>query len=160
MIAANYLPYGIYAKILNLKTIITMKTIDFDIEKAKSGEYEIVTKHGVPVRIICWDKQDGVFKLVGLVKDTDGYEYCQSYDEHGDAREGDTAFNLQLVTDNMPYIDGFTDFEYAVGKEMYGYRYFKKAVEDGDQSVIDDVKRAPTDTRLPLTLNLLISSMP
>lgn len=119
-----------------------MKIIDFDIEKAKSGEYEIVTKHGVPVRIICWDKQDGVFKLVGLVKDSDGNESCQSYDEHGDAHEDDTAFDLQLVTDNMPYIDGFTDFEYAVGKEMYGYRYFKKAVEDGDRSVIDDVKRA------------------
>ena len=119
-----------------------MKTIDFDLEKAKSGEYEIVTKNGAPVRIICWDKQDGEFKLVGLVKDTDGYEFCQSYDEHGDARESDTAFDLRLVTDDMPKIDGFTDFEYAVGKEMYGYRYFKRAVQDGDQSVIDDVRRA------------------
>lgn len=74
-----------------------MKTIEFDLEKAKSGEYEIVTEKGAPVRIICWDKQDGVFKLVGLVKDTDGDEFCQSYDEHGDAREGDTSFNLRLV---------------------------------------------------------------
>ena len=119
-----------------------MKTIDFDLEKAKSGEYEIVTKNGAPVRIICWDKQDAEFKLVGLVKDTDGYEFCQSYDEHGDARESDTSFDLRLVTDDMPDTDSFTDFEYAVGKEMYGYRCLKKAVVDGDQSVIDDVKRA------------------
>lgn len=120
-----------------------MKTIEFDLEKAKSGEYEIVTKNGAPVRIICWNKQDGVFKLVGLVKNSDGYEFCQSYDEHGCAHEGGfTPFDLRLVTDDMPEIDGFTDFDYAVGKEMYGYRCFKKAVVDGDQSVIDDVKRA------------------
>lgn len=105
-----------------------MKIIDFDLEKAKSGEYEIVTKHGVPVRIICWDKQDGVFKLVGLVKDTDGCEYCQSYDEHGDAREGDTAFNLQLVCPDP--VSELTDFEYKVGSSMYG-SYIDEMNEEG-----------------------------
>ena len=105
-----------------------MKIIDFDIEKAKSGEYEIVTKHGVPVRIICWDKQDGVFKLVGLVKDTDGDEFCQSYDEHGDAREGDTAFNLQLVCSDP--VSELTDFEYKVGSSMYG-SYIDEMNEEG-----------------------------
>jgi hypothetical protein len=33
-----------------------MKTIEFDIEKAKTGYYKIATKDGRPARIICWDK--------------------------------------------------------------------------------------------------------
>ena len=105
-----------------------MKIIDFDLEKAKSGEYEIETENGSPVRIICWDKQDGEFKLVGLVKDTDGYEYCKSYDEHGDAHEGDSSFDLRLVCPDP--VSELTDFEYKVGCSMYG-SYIDEMNEEG-----------------------------
>ena len=117
-----------------------MKIIDFDLEKAKSGEYEIVTKNGASVRIICWDKQDGEFKLVGLVKDTDGYEFCQSYDEHGDAREDDTAFDLQLVCPDPD--PKFTYFEYAVGKEIYGEQRFMLEVDGGNKDIINGAKES------------------
>lgn len=107
-----------------------MKTIDFDIEKAKSGDYEIITENGLPVRIVCWDKQDGVFKIVGLVKNRDGYEFCQSYDENGSAREDDTAFDLRLVCPDPDPMSELTDFEYKVGSSMYG-SYIDEINEEG-----------------------------
>lgn len=117
-----------------------MKTIEFDLEKAKSGEYEIVTENGLPVRIVCWDKQDGVFKIVGLVKNRDGYEFCQSYDEHGSAREDDTAFDLRLVCPDP--VSELTDFEYAVGKEIYGNQRFVLEVDGGNEDIINGAKES------------------
>lgn len=117
-----------------------MRTIDFDLEKAKSGDYEIVTENGLPVRIICWDKQDGVFKLVGLVKNRDGYEFCQSYDEHGSAHEDDTAFDLRLVCPDP--VSELTDFEYAVGKEIYGKQRFVLEVDGGNKDIINGAKES------------------
>lgn len=109
-----------------------MKTIEFDLEKAKSGEYEIVTKNGASVRIICWDKQDGDFKLVGLVKDTDGYEFCQSYDEHGDAREGDTSFDLRLVTDDAPVVDDDLKHDDLSESLKEKYDYYARCIDDAN----------------------------
>lgn len=118
-----------------------MKTIEFDIEKAKSGDYEIVTRNGAPVRIVCWDKQDGVFKIVGLVKNCDGYEFCQSYDEHGSAHEGGfSPFDLQLVCPDPD--PKFTDFEYAVGKEIYGEQRFVLEVDGGNEDIINGAKES------------------
>jgi hypothetical protein len=117
-----------------------MKTIDFDLEKAKSGEYEIVTENGMPVRIVCWDKQDGVFKIVGLVKNSDGYEFCQSYDEHGSAHEDDTgwkAFDLRLV---CPDPDPVSELQiYKLALEKYWRPSDKSAVCDIRYTVQDNV---------------------
>ena len=76
-----------------------MKTIDFDIEKAKSGEYQVVTKDGRPARIICWNKNDGDFKIVALIE-TEGYEFSQSYKENGSAGEDDNDLDLQLQVED------------------------------------------------------------
>ena len=117
-----------------------MRTIDFDIEKAKSGEYEIKTENGLPVRIICWNKQDGEFKIVGLVKGRDGYEFCQSYDEHGSALEADKSFDLQLICPDP--VSELTDFEYAVGKEIYGEQRFMLEVDGGNEDIINGAKES------------------
>ena len=106
-----------------------MKTIDFDIEKAKSGNYKIVTKDGRPARIICWDKQDGDFKIVALVRDKDGYEYCQSYNVDGKSGECDKDLDLCLQVEVKPS-ELLTDFEYKVGSSMYG-SYIDEMNEEG-----------------------------
>ncbi len=38
-------------------------------QKIESGEYDVVTRQGVPVRIVCWDRKnfDG-YSIIALVK--------------------------------------------------------------------------------------------
>lgn len=106
------------------------KTIDFDIEKAKSGKYQVVTRDGRSARIICWDKIDGDFKIVALVKNKDCYEFAQSYKENGSAGEEDfDALDLHLEVEVEPS-ELLTDFEYKVGSSMYG-SYIDEMNEEG-----------------------------
>ena len=105
-----------------------MKTIDFDIEKAKSGNYKIVTKGGKPARIICWDKDDGDFKIVALIKDKDCYEFAQSYKENGSAGEEDhdaLDLRLQVEDDDKLTWEDLNEFEYVVAKALYDESFIK-----------------------------------
>lgn len=120
-----------------------MKTIDFDIEKAKSGYYKIVTRGGNPARIICWNKQDGDFKIVALVTDSSGYEYAQSYTEKGDARESDVSFDLCLQVDEKDELtwEDLAEFEYAVAKVLYD-EYF---IKTNNQDILRYIKRVANE---------------
>lgn len=73
-----------------------MKLVKFEIEKAKSGDYHIVTREGLPVRIICWDalctNHSCNTPIIGLVKTTTKniglgnaykYEICIEYSVRG-----------------------------------------------------------------------------
>lgn len=53
----------------------------FDIEAAKNGA-KVETRDGMPVRIICYDKVDGIYPIIVLVNH-DGYEACNGYNPDG-----------------------------------------------------------------------------
>lgn len=94
-----------------------MKTIEFDLEKAKSGDYVIKNSSGNPVRIICWDYPDEKYPLIGLVN-TGEREYVCYYNEHGESYL-DTQSTLHFeVEDGLTY-DGLSKFEKAVGLEFW-----------------------------------------
>lgn len=60
-----------------------MKTIEFDIKKAKSGLYDIIDTDGNSVRIICWDYPVITYPLIGLYSKQPDFEFLDYYDEHG-----------------------------------------------------------------------------
>ena len=84
-----------------------MKTIPFDIEKAKSGKYKIQNKDGKPVRIIEWNRksENGLTPIVGLINYGD-FESPYTYTKEGKA----TIYNeehyhdLVLVDESTPNI--------------------------------------------------------
>lgn len=43
----------------------------FDLEAAKAGT-KVVTRDGLPVRIICFDREDDIFHIIGLVSSSHG----------------------------------------------------------------------------------------
>lgn len=64
-----------------------MNLVKFEIEKAKSGKYRIVTREGLPVRIICWDAlctdcscNMPIIGLVKITKPNDGFENAYKYE--------------------------------------------------------------------------------
>lgn len=56
----------------------------FDLEKYKTGKFDVVTRSGRPVRIICMDivAQDE-FTVAGLVKEEDGFEVIRLFNIEG-----------------------------------------------------------------------------
>lgn len=72
-----------------------MKTIPFDIEKAKEG-YEVVTRAGRPARIICYDVKCGGYPIVALVLES-GDEQPIMYTEDGYCYSDRSRCNLDLL---------------------------------------------------------------
>ena len=54
----------------------------FDAEAAKRGA-KVETRNGIPVRIICYDREGGQYPILALVDDGSGYESCIEYDLEG-----------------------------------------------------------------------------
>lgn len=110
------------------------KVVDFDLEKAKSGAYEIVTRNGHSVRVLCWDKKGekgemDEFPIVTLVKKEGGNEIFVAYDKRGRAMSMKSDLNLVLQVD-VELLELLTDFEYNVGDLMYG-GYIDEINEEG-----------------------------
>lgn len=108
------------------------KAIDFDVEKAKSGVYQVVTKDGRPARIICWDKIDGGnYCIVALVRNKVGNEITMTYREDGLSNDHfrDDSVDLHLEVE-VELLELLTDFEYKVGDLMYG-GYIDEINEEG-----------------------------
>lgn len=108
------------------------KAIDFDVEKAKSGIYRVVTKDGRPARIICWDKIDGGdYCIVALVRNKVGNEITMTYRENGLSNDHfrDDSVDLHLEVD-VELLELLTDFECKVGDLMYG-GYIDEINEEG-----------------------------
>lgn len=54
----------------------------FNVEAAKRGA-KVETRNGIPVRIICYDREGGQYPILALVDDGSGYESCIEYDLEG-----------------------------------------------------------------------------
>ena len=117
---------------------------DFDIDKAKTGDYDIVTNDDLPARIICWDKEDGDFCIVALIKDKAGYEFVQSYDEKGCARESDHYLDLRLALDcDVTSYDQLSEFEYVLGS----YIWSEAILRENDPVIFVKLKEIASELR-------------
>lgn len=54
----------------------------FDLEAAKRGA-AVCTKYGMDVRIICFDRIDSLYPIVGMCRNNDGSEFVGSYTTDG-----------------------------------------------------------------------------
>lgn len=56
---------------------------EFNLEAAKAGA-EVMTKSGLSVRIVCWDRKGSSYSNVGLIYDCDDHvEFAELYNNEG-----------------------------------------------------------------------------
>ena len=124
-----------------------MKNIAFDLKKALSGDYKVVTKSGRPVRILCTDRKESDYPIVALVEDEEGYEIAEGYTLEGryDIEYGlDMDLCLEVGDDYLTASD-LSEFEFALGKKMYGSDVFMTMVERENQEVLSKVVKAASE---------------
>ena len=120
-----------------------MKTIPFDIEKAKAGT-KVVTRDGRSVRIICWD-YNNMAPIIALVQDkglaTEGTRY---YRNDGTEFSDNRDFDLLLVSEEedvksieIPF--GAKDSEFI--KDEYYIPEGCEARIEGNKVIIERVKK-------------------
>ena len=81
------------------------KIVPFDLkykDKIESGEYLVTTREDNPVRIICWDKLDPDYPIIGLQR-IRNFEFLENYNKDGrvDLLE-DNDSDLMVLIDNEP----------------------------------------------------------
>lgn len=71
---------------------------EFSLEKYKTGEYDVITRDGKNVRIICTDKKGDIYSIVGLIEEGKD-EYINTFTEDGllSIHSKDSGSNLFLV---------------------------------------------------------------
>ena len=79
--------------------------VPFDLkykDKIESGEYLVTTREGSPVRIVCWDKLDPDYPIIGLQR-IRNFEFLENYNKDGrvDLLE-DNDSDLMVLIDNEP----------------------------------------------------------
>ena len=124
-----------------------MKKIAFDLKKAMFGDYKVVTKTGRPVRILCTDRKESDYPIVALVEDEEGYETAEGYTLEGryDIEYGlDMDLCLEVEDDYLTASD-LSEFEFVLGKKMYGSDVFMKMIESENQEILSKVVRAASE---------------
>lgn len=126
-----------------------MKTKPFDIKKAKAGN-PVCTRDLRPVRIVCYDRADGIRNnnIVALVTETDGSETAFYYNQDGTFVGGDNrhAADLQLAaTEHTAWINIYKyPDESFVETGMVTYESEEEAkrhaMKDEEHAYIDTVK--------------------
>lgn len=93
--------------------------IPFDIKyrpQIESGEYKVVTRNDLPVRIICWDcKDDDGYHIIGLVESKSGEEFHVFYYDNGtESKHKESSFDLFVLIKEAE----LTDLERAIKRGM------------------------------------------
>ena len=81
------------------------KIVPFDLkykDKIESGEYLVTTREDNPVRIICWNKLDSDYPIIGLQR-IGNFEFLENYNKDGrvDLLE-DNDSDLMVLIDSEP----------------------------------------------------------
>ena len=84
---------------------------NFDFEAAKRGA-AVCTKCGMEVRIICFDRIDSIYPIVGLCRNNDGSEFVGSYTTDG-RKFCSTADNRDLMMRDDDYVEKLERGEYG-----------------------------------------------
>ena len=81
------------------------KVVPFDLkykDKIESGEYLVTTRGDNPVRIICWDKLDPDYPIIGLQR-IGNFEFLENYNKYGRVDLLiDNDSDLMVLIDNEP----------------------------------------------------------
>ena len=79
--------------------------VPFDLkykDKIESGEYLVTTRGGNPVRIVCWDKLDSDYPIIGLQR-IGNFEFLENYNKDGRVDLlTDNDSDLMVLIDNEP----------------------------------------------------------
>ena len=79
--------------------------VPFDLkykDKIDSGEYLVTTRGGNPVRIVCWDKLDSDYPIIGLQR-IGNFEFLENYNKEGRVDLLiDNDSDLMVLIDNEP----------------------------------------------------------
>lgn len=79
--------------------------VPFDLkykDKIESGEYLVATREGNPVRIVCWDKLDPDYPIIGLQR-IRNFEFLENYNKDGRVDLLiDNDSDLMVLIDNEP----------------------------------------------------------
>ena len=87
---------------------------NFDLEAAKRGA-AVCTKCGMEVRIICFDRIDSIYPIVGLCRNNDGSEFVGSYTTNG-CKFCSTADDRDLMMRDDDYLEKLERGEYQSGQ--------------------------------------------
>ena len=81
------------------------KIVPFDLkykDKIEGGEYLVATRGDNPVRIICWDKLDSDYPIIGLQR-IGNFEFLENYNKYGRVELlTDSDSDLMVLIDNEP----------------------------------------------------------
>ena len=96
----------------------------FDLEKWKTGDYDVVTRNGKKVRIICTDRNVGEYSIVALIAEDDCLEdkvvtYTCNGRYNGDYADGSDLFLVKKKwqpkwNDVYYYIDDTLDVIFRI----------------------------------------------
>lgn len=84
---------------------------DFDLEAAKRGA-AVCTKCAMDVRIICFDRVDSLYPIVGLCRNNDGSEFVGSYTTDG-RKFCSTTDDRDLMMRDDDYLEKLERGEYG-----------------------------------------------
>lgn len=118
---------------------------------------KVVTRDGRPVRIICWDKKDIEYPIVGLVSNENGLkekEGCCSFAINGKAW-GDACYDLFFADKE----EELTEFEKAVKQVMWTAYNYDDCSNGKDVDDISNVK-ATSKTLLDLARKEILKDSP
>lgn len=111
----------------------------FNLCLAKQGR-PVCTRNGLPVRIICFNKKDDKYPIVGLVKDSTGEILIQT-DKYGRLKgdKGENNLDLMMVANEVGWIN-----IYCVDKHftcnLRPYKTKEEALTDADRDCIATIK--------------------
>lgn len=90
---------------------------EFDFEAAKQGA-AVCTRSGLPVRIICFDANNYMFRIVAMVRNiATGMETPQSYREDGGWLPANTECDQDLMMRDDDYQARLARGRYSLGNE-------------------------------------------
>lgn len=101
---------------------------NFDLEAAKRGA-AVCTRSGMEARIVCFDRIDSIYPIVGLCRNNDGSEFVGSYTTNG-CKFCSTADDRDLMMRDDDYLEKLERGEYGNHiedkREMVGANEFEK----------------------------------
>ena len=87
---------------------------NFDLEAAKRGA-AVCTRSWMEARIVCFDRIDSIYPIVGLCRNNDGSEFVGSYTTNG-CKFCSTADDRDLMMRDDDYLEKLERGEYQSGQ--------------------------------------------
>lgn len=90
---------------------------EFDLEAAKQGA-EVCTRSGLPARIICFDADNSLFRVVAMIRNiATNIESTQEYRENGGWLPAGTESNQDLMMRDDDYQERLARGRYSLDNE-------------------------------------------